>query len=65
MPINIKLESNGLYSAMASPPDADEKWSTQKPLTADDLIGELLVRGAHQTDIGDAFYAADLGWLTK
>ena len=31
-----------------------EAWSTEEPLTVDRLIAELLTRGAHQTDIGDA-----------
>ena len=28
-----------------------------------ELIAALLQRGCHQTDIGDAFYAANPNWL--
>ena len=63
MPIKIKLESKGLYSAEATP-DTDREWNTSKPLTVGELINELYAIGAHQTDIGDAFYAADPDWLS-
>ena len=64
MPIKIKLESKGLYSAEASPPDTDREWATSNPLTVGELINELYAIGAHQTDIGDAFYTADPDWLS-
>jgi len=51
VPIKIRLESNGLYSAEASPPDTDHEWSTSKPLTVGELINELYAIGAHQTDM--------------
>jgi hypothetical protein len=41
------------------------EWSTSEPMNTDKLIEELLKRGIHQIDIGDAFYAADPDWLTK
>jgi integrase len=62
VPVKIKLESKRLYSAEASPPHTDEEWTTTKPLTADELINELYAGGPHQTDIGDALYAADPEW---
>jgi hypothetical protein len=34
-------------------------------MTADVLVERLLALGCHQTDIGDAFYAADPGWLDR
>jgi hypothetical protein len=34
-------------------------------MSADQIVEELLSRGAHQTDIGDAFYAANPQWLDK
>ena len=65
MTIKIKMISNGLYTATCTPPGVVSEWSTITPLTSDRLIEELLHRGAHQTDIGDAFYAADPDWLTR
>jgi hypothetical protein len=33
------------------------------PVAADELIDRLRQLGCHQTDIGDAFYAANPKWL--
>jgi hypothetical protein len=63
MPIRITKVSKGLYIASATPPDVDEEWSTMIPLDRHALIENLLSRGAHQTDVGDAFYEADPEWL--
>ena len=68
MTIRIKRAGDSLYSAeMTLPdmPDVKAAWSTPAPMSADQLVEELLNRGAHQTDIGDAFYQADPGWLDK
>jgi hypothetical protein len=34
-------------------------------MSVDDRIAALKERGCHQTDIGDAFYEANLGWLDQ
>jgi len=65
MSITIRALPNGLYEGAATPPHVREAWSSTRPLTADQLIGELKARGSHQTDIGDAFYEADPGWLER
>jgi hypothetical protein len=68
MTIRIKGAGDSLYSAELTLPDmpaVKAAWSTPAPMSADPLIEELLNRGAHQTDIGDAFYQADPGWLGK
>jgi hypothetical protein len=68
--IVIRKESGGLYSAALFnlPPNlpwVKPEWATPAPMNADQLYRELLARGFHQIDIGDAFYEADPGWLTK
>lgn len=65
MPIIVKKISDGLYIASATPPHVHEAWSTSQPLDTDQIIQELLSRGAHQTDIGDAFYEQDKDWVEK
>ncbi|MFY9852786.1 MAG: hypothetical protein WAK26_02785 [Terracidiphilus sp.] len=68
MAIKINKVTELLYSAELTLPDmpaVNDEWSTPKPMGADQLIEELLKRGAHQTDIGDAFYSADPHWLGK
>jgi hypothetical protein len=68
MSIRIKMVSDALYSAELSLPDVPavrEPWSTLEPMSVDQIIKELLDRGAHQTDIGDAFKAADPDWMSK
>jgi hypothetical protein len=51
------------YEATVTPPHAVAAWETNGPITARDLLAALLQRGCHQTDVGDAFYAADPRWL--
>jgi hypothetical protein len=68
LPIRVDKVSDGLYMAtliLPDVPNVKEAWSTIEPLDADQLWQELLARGAHQTDIGDAFYEADPNWLSK
>ena len=68
MAIRIKMVANALYTAELSVPDmpaVKEPWSTPEPMSVDQIISELPNRGAHQTDIGDAFYAADPDWMSK
>jgi hypothetical protein len=52
-----------LYEAEVTPLDSDAAWSSPRALNRDELIAELRRIGCHTTDIGDAFYAADAGWL--
>ena len=63
--IVITAVEGDLYLATATEHDEEESWSTPTPVSAQVLIKELLSRGFHQTDIGDAFYAADPNWLSK
>jgi hypothetical protein len=51
------------YIVHATPPDVAVEWQSTEPMTAHALIEQLLKRGAHQTDIGDALYSADPHWL--
>jgi hypothetical protein len=55
-----------LYEAEVTPPHGKGiPWSSAAPLRRDDLVKELIDRGCHQTDIGDAFYEADPEWLMR
>jgi hypothetical protein len=68
MAIRIKKVADALYSAelkLPDMPDVNAEWSTPQPMSANQLVEELLNRGAHQRDIGDAFYLADPNWLNK
>jgi hypothetical protein len=52
------------YEATVSPPHGrGTEWTSPESLTADELVADLLERGCHQTNIGDAFYDADPDWL--
>jgi hypothetical protein len=54
------------YLAEVTPPHAGgTAWTTPAPLEAQELIRDLLGRGCHQTDIGDALYEADDAWLLR
>ena len=53
----------GGYFCQATPPHTQGEWRTPDVYTRDEIIDALIQRGAHQTDIGDAFYAADPEWL--
>lgn|GEM_PF-4886924 len=65
MALILKKQSDGLYTALATPPNVSEAWSTTEALGTDQIIHELLKRGAYQTDIGDAFYDQDPDWVKK
>ena len=63
MPITIEKVSGG-YLAQVTPPHGDGRvWASEHPQTAEALVVDLLKRGRHLTDIGDAFYEADPLWL--
>jgi hypothetical protein len=65
MPIVInKLGDH--YEAEVTPPHGRGRvWQSSHPENVDVLIAKLLNIGCHQTDIGDAFYAADPEWLSR
>jgi hypothetical protein len=64
MPITIEKVDGG-YVARVTPPHGDGvPWESEHPQSAEALASELLSRGCHQTDIGDALYAADPDWLS-
>lgn len=68
MTIRIRKVAEGLYTADIELPDmpaVKEDWSTSEPMSEDQLVQELIKRGAHQIDIGDAFYTADPDWLKR
>jgi hypothetical protein len=51
------------YTGEVTPPHGGGvPWRSPEPLDAEVLVRELLSRGCHQTDIGDALYAADPNW---
>jgi hypothetical protein len=54
---------SGGFVAKATPPHVNESWQSEAPMSGKLLIAELRLRGAHQTDIGDALYRADPKWL--
>lgn len=55
----------GGYFASATPPHIQCDWRTPDACSRDEVIDALIRRGAHQTDIGDAFYTADPEWLGR
>jgi hypothetical protein len=68
MAIRIKKAPNMLCSAELTLPDMPgvaESWVTTEPMSVDQIVEELLRRGARQSDIGDALYAADPDWLSR
>jgi hypothetical protein len=68
MTIRIKKVGERLYTAELILPDmpaVETSWLASNPISRRELIDELLKRGCHQTDIGDAFYAADPDWLSR
>ena len=65
MAITIEIVGDG-YTAKVTPPHGGgSPWETPAPRGVDTLVAELLARGCHQTDIGDAFYKADPEWLSR
>lgn len=54
------------YRADVTPPHAGgTAWRTAEPMEVNELIQELVNRGCHQTDIGDALYEADDAWVLR
>jgi hypothetical protein len=65
MSIIVKKVSDDLYTVGATRPDVDEDWSPTEPIRGRQLTRELLERGAHQLDVGDAMNRADPEWIKK
>jgi hypothetical protein len=55
---------SGGYHARATPPHSRSAWETSRPLSVREISAKLLELGAHQIDIGDAFYEADPSWIS-
>jgi len=65
MAIRIRKVADGLYTAKLILPDmpaVKASWSTPQPMGDDQLIQELVDRGAHQIDILDALDDAERNW---
>jgi hypothetical protein len=58
-------KASGGYRARATPPHVRTAWETLQPLAVKEITAKLLELGAHQTDIGDAFYEADPSWISN
>jgi hypothetical protein len=65
MAIEIEKVEGGWIARVSPPHGEGRKWASDVPRPADLLIAELQAQGCHQTDIGDAFYAADPNWLNE
>jgi len=65
MTISVTKVADDLYMVVATPPEVGEEWSPPEPIRGRQLTRELLERGAHQTDIGDAMYRQDPLWVEK
>jgi len=63
----IKIEKNDSgYTATVTPPNAGGMyWKSPMPMDSCSLIQELMKLGCHQTDIGDAYFDADPGWMKQ
>lgn len=58
MPIDLKRIGN-CYVGTATPPESDERWESNVPLTAKQIIAELRRVGCHTTDISDSLFDID------
>jgi hypothetical protein len=66
VPIVIhKVDDDGYAAGMTPTNGGGEAWSSPHPMSRDDLVAALRQIGCHQTDIGDAFFAADSRWLDR
>jgi hypothetical protein len=60
--ISVEKVAGG-YLVSATPPHTKADYKSPTALSVREAIDELKKLGAHQTDIGDAFYAADPNWV--
>jgi hypothetical protein len=65
MAIEIEKVDEGYIARVTPPHGSGGTWVSEHPQSAEALAFELLSRGCHQTDIGDAFFDADPEWLRK
>lgn len=65
MPIRIRREENRYLAEVTPPHGRGVEWTSDSPMTLDDLIKRLQSLGCHQTDIGDALTIADPEWLSR
>lgn len=65
MALAIKKISDDLYDLSLTPPDVEEAWSPQHPLTGQQLIRILADGGYHMRDIYDELCAQDPKWSEK
>ena len=66
MTVKIRKVGERLYTAELFIPDmpaVKAPWSTEKPMSVDQLFSELVNRGVHQVDFEDALADADRNWL--
>jgi hypothetical protein len=66
-PLTFSRGDTNLYAYATSDPSGlilDTLVDIEMARRADELIAALRDQGCHQTDIGDAFYAADPEWLS-
>ena len=65
MSITVTKVSEAFYRVSATPPHVNEPWSAPEPLRMHELCRELIARGVHQIDAGDAVNDADRKWLAR
>lgn len=63
MAINVSKVSEGYYTVSVTPPHADEPWTSAEPMRMNRVCEELIARGVHQVDVGDAVNEADREWF--
>jgi hypothetical protein len=68
MMIKVEKVSEDRYLAKLTLPDmpaVQSPWSAARPLSASELVNELLSRGCHPIDIADAISEQDPKWIEK
>jgi len=63
--LKIRKVADNSYRVTAAPPHVEAAWSSDRALSGEEPIQELLARGCHQQDVGDALYEEDAAWLEK
>jgi len=66
--IKVTKVSEDRYLASLTLPDmpaVSASWSTAAPLSAGQLVNELLAKGCHPVDIADAISEEDPKWIEK
>lgn len=59
MVVELELVGGDAYVGFASPPDADQEWRSERPMSAEDLGSELRRIGVHPLEIQEAIWAAN------